>query len=321
MTKHDGIDPKALFVGAILVGGLVGLAAAGEPDAAAERELSQTCVECHDEQAASLDQGPHTLALAAGEGFASRVSCVSCHEGEKGHWEDDPESYPMSVPGTQGMDATARVCSQCHDNAHQTNQATLSAHAANDLTCLSCHQIHAAPFDKQLRQRQPELCFQCHGELRGKFAMPSQHPAGEQGFMKCTDCHLAVDDRLADLSLRGRNEACFQCHGELRGPFPHEHQATLDYSTAEGGCLTCHDPHGSYEPVLLKQPYEPPHFQLCTQCHAVPRHNYNNQHGSDFSGVACAECHTDVHGSYTSRLFLSPTLEAQGCFSVGCHSR
>jgi hypothetical protein len=53
----------------------------------------------------------------------------------------------------------------------------------------------------------------------------------------------------------------------------------------------------------------------------VPLHNYNSQHGDAWAGVACAECHTDIHGSYTSRIFATPALEAQGCFAAGCHSR
>ena len=36
--------------------------------------------------------------------------------------------------------------------------------------------------------------------------------------------------------------------GSSEGPFPYEHQATLDYSTEEGGCMNCHSPHGSAQP-------------------------------------------------------------------------
>ena len=59
-----------------------------------------------------------------------------------------------------------------------------------------------------------------------------------------------------------------------------EHRATLDYSSEEGGCLSCHDPHGSYIARLLKQPLEAPSFQLCSQCHSVPGHRNNSVHGT-----------------------------------------
>ena len=50
--------------------------------------------------------------------------------------------------------------------------------------------------------------------------------------------------------------------------------------------MTCHEPHGSALPKMVKQPYEPPHYQLCSQCHSVPRHNSNPMHGTTFAGRA-----------------------------------
>jgi predicted CXXCH cytochrome family protein len=138
------------------------------------------------------------------------------------------------------------------------------------------------------------------------------------GVVECSECHRTLDESARPLSLDA-NEACTRCHGELEGPFVFEHQATVDYSTEEGGCLACHEPHGSSLPRLLKQPFEPPHFQLCAQCHSVPGHNLNPMHGTEFAGVPCNDCHTDIHGSYDSRLLLSESLRGSGCFNAGCH--
>ena len=33
---------------------------------------------------------------------------------------------------------------------------------------------------------------------------------------------------------------------------------------------------------------------------------------------AC-DCHTDIHGSYSSHLFLRESLRSEGCFNAGCH--
>jgi hypothetical protein len=43
-------------------------------------------------------------------------------------------------------------------------------------------------------------------------------------------------------------------------------------------------------------------------------------HGTQWSGVPCNDCHADIHGSYVSRLFLSESLQGQGCFNAGCHA-
>ena len=281
---------------------------------------TQTCLECHSDQADGMAGGPHRVVTNGPDAELTRISCTSCHAGIKAHWEDDPEANPMSVPGQGTVAETAGLCSSCHTSPHQENAATLSQHAVAGVGCLDCHQVHAADYDKQLKMAQPELCWSCHTSQRADFAKPYRHAVGE-GVVNCSDCHLATEDNLAPLARRGRNEACFTCHAEFQGPFPFEHQATVDWSTEEGGCVTCHDPHGSYLPRMLTQPYEAPHFQLCSQCHVVPKHNFNSQHGTDWAGVSCSECHSDIHGSYTSRLFLTPTLEAQGCFVAGCHSQ
>jgi len=139
--------------------------------------------------------------------------------------------------------------------------------------------------------------------------------------MECSECHLGSEGTPDVGSYRGLNSMCLKCHAEFGGPFPFEHQATVDYGTDHGGCIACHNPHGSVNPALLEQPYEAPHYQTCTQCHSVPLHNYNVNHGDEWAGVSCLECHSDVHGSYTSKNFLSTSLESQGCFAAGCHSR
>jgi hypothetical protein len=42
---------------------------------------------------------------------------------------------------------------------------------------------------------------------------------------------------------------------------------------------------------MLNQPYEPPHYQLCSQCHSVPRHN-RPMHGTTWSESS----ETTTHG-------------------------
>jgi len=139
-----------------------------------------------------------------------------------------------------------------------------------------------------------------------------------EGVMKCSECHVTLGETKTELSRNGSN-VCMKCHGEFEGPFPHEHLATLDYTTEEGGCIACHEPHGSHLPRMVQQPYEGPHYQLCTQCHSVPGHNSNSMHGTTWAGMACNECHVDIHGSYSNRLFVSESLQGLGCFNAGCH--
>lgn len=304
------------ILGAVLIVALPAFAAAAATPDSGPRE-SQACLDCHDDMEAALHGGPH-MVLVGGED--SRVSCTDCHSGTASHWEDDPEEYPMANPAKMGVADAANVCMACHFSPHVENQATLSPHAADGVTCLDCHQVHGGSAPASLHGEQTELCLSCHIVQRGEFAKPFAHPV-DGGVITCADCHLQDENQMAPLTMQGSSAVCLQCHGEFQGPFPYDHQAAVDYSVEEGGCLNCHDPHGSYQPMLLKQPYEAPHYQLCSQCHVVPLHNYNTQHGSEWAGVSCSECHTDIHGSYTSRNYLTTALEAQGCFAAGCHSR
>jgi DmsE family decaheme c-type cytochrome len=277
------------------------------------------CLDCHEEQGTSLAVSPHRVHADVPDGTEALVTCTDCHQGDSRHWEDDPEEYPMLNPGTAGAFLEAQLCATCHQNSHQQTAHERNVHFANEVSCSGCHQIHGSREAGLLRSAEVDLCLSCHTGVEGQFAQPFRHPVHE-GVVKCSECHLTLDETSRELSLNGTNAACVECHVEFRGPFPYEHQATLDYSTEEGGCLSCHAAHGSSQPRMLTQPYESPHFQLCTQCHMVPPgHNQNAFHGNMWAGIACNECHSDVHGSYTSRNLLSPSLQAPGCLTAGCH--
>jgi DmsE family decaheme c-type cytochrome len=254
---------------------------------------------------------------ATHEGATAVVACTDCHAGDRKHWEENPAANPMSNPAKVGVAAEARVCSGCHQNAHQQNVLERNVHAAHDVSCSGCHRVHGSKHTSLLTKPESQLCLDCHGRVEGQFARPYRHPVPE-GIIRCSECHLTLDQTARELSQNGTG-VCMKCHAEFAGPFPHEHQATLEHSTDEGGCLSCHDPHGSALPRMVVQPYEPPHYQLCSQCHAVPRHNSNTMHGTSFAGVPCNDCHVDIHGSYDNRLFVNESLKAQGCFNSGCH--
>jgi DmsE family decaheme c-type cytochrome len=293
---------------------LAGFSVAG-PSAETGVHESKACLDCHDGMDATLVGTAHRVT-----GDGARVACTDCHAGPSAHWEDDPEKNPMPNPGKMTSIAEARVCTQCHENSHQQNMLEKNVHAANNIACSACHSVHGSKQYSLLRKPENQLCESCHVRVAGEFARPYRHPI-EEGVIKCTECHMTLDRTTRPLSKNGTN-VCLKCHGELAGPFPYEHQATLDHSTEEGGCISCHDPHGSSLPRMLKQPYEPPHQQLCTQCHSIPpKHLSNPMHGTRWNGMACNECHTDIHGSYDNRWLLSTSLRAQGCLNRACHGR
>jgi len=320
-AASSGFWPAAVLVVLVLGIGLFQHDVAADTDAPTDQAIrvSEVCLDCHEGYDTSLALNPHHLDPDALDGPDARVTCTNCHTGKPEHYEDDPEANPMTKPSDLGVSEEGAVCSQCHLTDHQQNMMEDNAHAHADVNCSGCHKIHDTHDVGLLQKPQYELCLGCHSEVRGAFAQPFRHPVSD-GVMVCSECHLTLDKVRTELSKNGTNVICAPCHNEFVGPYPFEHQATLDYSAQEGGCLSCHDPHGSAYTRMLKQPYEPPNFQLCTQCHSIPPgHNQNSHHGSQWAGIACNECHSDIHGSYTSRKLLSESLEAEGCFSAGCH--
>jgi DmsE family decaheme c-type cytochrome len=269
------------------------------------------CLDCHEAEAHALSGTAHDPAAVA--------SCLGCHAGPATdrHLED-PDASPAVNPGTLRADSLTAVCAACHAHPHALNLYERDPHAEADLSCLACHRVHGNEHTGLLRDPEPDLCLECHSSVRGDFALVSRHPVDE-GVVACSDCHLSAAQSAKQRVATGPGGTCVSCHAVFAGPFPFEHQAAVDYSTEEGGCLNCHAAHGSTQPRLLRQPYEAPHYDLCTQCHVVPGHVNNANHGTLFAGVACNECHVDVHGSYESRHLLSPALQAQGCFALGCH--
>jgi DmsE family decaheme c-type cytochrome len=318
MTHKILFRYPVLLVAACAVLGVLFGPRGGDLAAQDHERTSKVCLDCHGGIDSTLSMTGHWPAGDAHEGAGARVACTDCHAGDRKHWEDDPAANPMTNPAGTGAGAEARLCGTCHQNAHQQNVLERNAHGAADVNCSGCHSVHSSTHPVLLRKSEPELCAGCHADVAGQFAQLYRHPVAE-GVVKCSECHLTLDATSRTLSLNGTN-VCLGCHGEFEGPFPYEHAATLDYSTEEGGCLSCHSPHGSALPKMLRQPHEPPHFQLCTQCHSVPpRHLSNSQHGTAWAGVPCSDCHTDVHGSYNNRLFLNESLVSQGCSNVGCH--
>lgn len=301
-------------VGGIGTGVSVSLAAQPDEKADSNIKISGDCLSCHEDYDKSIFGTAHRIR----EEDVGGVACSDCHAGAEAHMED-PDISNIANPGKLGVKGTGAVCASCHLSSHEQTMHERNVHASNDISCSDCHRIHSNRNTALLEKEEVALCLGCHTGVQAQFALPSRHPVTD-GVMKCSECHMTMDGDRRQFDFTGSNESCYRCHAQFRGPFPYEHEATVDYATGEGGCLNCHSPHGSTLPRMLKQSYESPHYAICSQCHSVPPgHRYNSQHGSTWAGVSCSECHSDIHGSYTSRMLLSQTLQARGCINAACH--
>lgn len=287
---------------------LIGAPAWAAKDAAA----SETCLDCHDDQAANMKRSVHSVAADA-----RTPTCVSCHGASEKHVEDQDNKpdYLYKNAGAKNAAAASGQCLTCHQKNRQMILWAGSAHPQSGVACTSCHQMHVDKDKVFSKTAQTDVCYACHKEQRIQVNRPSRHPIAE-GKMTCSDCHAVHGSAGPKLAKRDTvNTTCYSCHAEKRGPFVHNHQPVQE------DCGSCHNPHGSNIGGMLnaRAPI------LCNQCHtphvaggvgavggqpgvfppaagkqtvpAVTPLSSGINTVNVWQGRSCLNCHTQIHGS------------------------
>jgi len=258
---------------------------------------ADTCLGCHDDKGKTLEQTIHGKA-AHPRSPAAAQGCETCHGPGSAHIEDpsDPTTIKRFDRSMAPRDAN-ETCLSCHTKAPHTLWQG-SAHDARNLSCTTCHSVHApaAGSKAQLKKASElELCGSCHRTQVTKVKRVSHMPL-QEGKMECTSCHNPHGSTNVRQLRVGNwiNESCISCHTDKRGPFLFEHAAGRE------SCVSCHDPHGSNTHAMLVA--RPP--MLCQRCHIGTRHPstiYDNAavqaRSNRIIGRACVNCHQNIHGS------------------------
>jgi predicted CXXCH cytochrome family protein len=294
---------------------------------------SDRCRSCHKAEFTEFGKTPHA-SISQHQG--ATAGCEMCHGAGKAHSDAEEAAHGNDAKTVaaaklifsfQGNPKkNSERCLQCHDTSKQQSQFDHSTHLMNGVGCNECHATHlteasenpngthmqtaqakfffvpSLPEEKRwltsslLKKNQPDLCYQCHGDVRAQFALPQHHRVPE-GVMKCTDCHTAHGTSNLHEMKQASWEACFQCHAEKRGPYVFEHAAAK-----VEGCSACHVPHGSANRQLLARREE---RMLCLQCHTSPAGvSVPHSRLSFQTEGACTRCHSVIHGSNFDANFL-----------------
>ena len=318
----------ALCLCVLALGGATAVRAADDAKAPAQDIFLKgdaKCTACHDE-----GDSPGVLRMGQtkhGTRADGRTpTCINCHGDSDRHIKSvraggNTAVVPPDVvfgPKTKSTPAARNeACLNCHQQDAKRVFWSGSQHQARDVVCTSCHQMHTAHDRVRDKRTQPEVCFSCHKEQRALSNKPSHHPIPE-GKMTCSNCHNPHGTAGIKLLVKDSvNSTCYTCHAEKRGPFLHSHQPVSD------DCTNCHNPHGTTADYMLKT--RPPF--LCLGCHDPSSHPGNlpglaanvdmskNKAGTSLGattpsdnintsgvvgktqGLACVNCHTDIHGS------------------------
>jgi DmsE family decaheme c-type cytochrome len=262
----------------------------------------EACKTCHEDIYKGFEASPHWKTTLDKRGGAAKQGCESCH-GPAGDHIDDPgdSSKIFSFKNASAQKINER-CLECHSSGKDHANFSRSAHSENNLSCLSCHSPHHAKTNQFLLVKaQPQLCFTCHLNVKPQFSMPFHHRVNE-GLVQCSDCHNPHGGFLSKQlrSAAAQDAVCFTCHVDKQGPFVFEHQPVKIE-----GCVSCHVPHGSPNPHMMKQSNL---NLLCLQCHtassfsAAPGTPQFHSQAAQFQ--ACIICHTAIHGSNFDRHFM-----------------
>jgi predicted CXXCH cytochrome family protein len=231
-----------------------------------------------------------------------------------------------AVPGANYIGS--KECEQCHQEIYQdfktADHSLLTLGGPNTLNagCESCHgpgslhaesggetktplafasgrpqaNTHGANVTLPVARNVEEVCFTCHGNVRGEFSLASHHPVPE-GKMSCTECHSphkGLARAGGSTALRGQDATCLKCHPAQSGPYVFEHEAMHE------GCTSCHGAHGTVNAKMLTARDS----NLCLKCHfqqvsggqlriGGADHTVRVQQGTCWT----AGCHEAVHGS------------------------
>lgn len=243
----------------------------------------ETCAACHEDLVRAFLSKPHPV--------TGPNVCTSCHGKSEKHIEEGTAGTIFAFKLTDIPNEKSKMCLICHHRTQSTFLA--SPHGKSSMDCTSCHSIHAGKAESShLKASTLQTCSSCHEEIFSQFALNERHRL-QEGILSCITCHNPHEPATRERLAGFKNEACLKCHQDKGGPFLFEHGA----SRVEG-CMACHEVHGSPNRHLLTHQSV---SDLCFSCHAAAPAWHSR---FDSRGTNCTSCHSTIHGSNLSKIFL-----------------
>lgn len=251
------------------------------------------------------------------------TDCLECHEEYIKTFENTKHSrYFKSVGTGEGI-----VCEKCH--------GPMSKHLKEAPGLLkSDKKPTVASFEAISPQQKVMICTQCH---TGGMQIGWKGSPHERNGVACVECHYLMERKSDKYLFVGESitEACLKCHPERGGQMLKS--SHMPVREGKMGCNSCHNPHGSSGPKMLKAGSV---NEMCYTCHAEKRGpflwehapvrenclNCHDPHGSNNPGLLnakgpflCMQCHQ--YGGHLNRPRYVEVNDLNGRGCINCHNR
>lgn len=210
--------------------------------------------------------------------------CAACHNPHASRHEG---LLPQSAD---------RLCRDCHKGLDRSDASPIVHDPVNRGECLACHEPHASDQKSLLTGRINALCRKCH-------AVGVERPASSHlDKIACTSCHESHRGKQRALLKSAPVTLCLTCHNNTGSHqnFPQKPQQ----------CMSCHTPHESPRPHLVKAFLHAPYKEGCSSCHPI-----NGSQGASL----CLGCHAEVQQAAGLR-YTHLTGMGSSNVCIVCHS-
>ncbi len=302
-----------------------------------KENIHEICYECHKTRYTKrYDHKP-----------AKDGKCMSCH---------DPHQADTKM--LLRSDSINNLCMKCHDKKSKFKDKAdkkfvelglVSKHEPIEKkSCLVCHDAHTAEHKMLLKlDAKMDLCLDCHDKIAKKIKVSKYKHGGVNSSKKrCLECHNPHASKYKKLLINDQVSICLKCHDkEVKSDEdggmlmnikqhlkenPKWHKPISDVAK-EGGCVACHDSHGSENFSILKKSFTKNFYDdfensefFCFECHEHKKVlkqytqddkitkfrdknvNLHYLHVNDKKGRSCRACH-DEHASKHNHLLRDYT--------------
>ena len=229
-------------------------------------------------------------------GYAGSTECLDCHKKQLTHFGETPHSKVFFKNPRTALERLG--CEACHG----PGKAHAESGGDDRGGLIVFNFIKSKPSSVDARNG---VCLQCHEKTARMLWEGSTH---ETRNVACTNCHTVMSNKSdrANLKQATVRETCGSCHAKQKNAAMKASHMPLGENKLE--CTSCHNPHGSANPKMLKESRP----RLCQQCHQSSGHPQQPRlftlnslgvtvpRASDVQFLMnrqCSNCHFNIHGS------------------------